>query len=387
MPDAKAELVYCPGCGAPLELQAAQAIVQCTFCGTQSKVERRLRRVEPDLERIAPPWKPRDPKEAYEKWGCERLVAGILNETDLAVRVAMARALDEWPHAHSGCVCKYMAVYVECMLAAPPELDKAMNGILGKMICGDNLEFKHCVIKAGEQYGFRLNGSRGLLFALSLGDAATVKLLLDIAEWASRNGDKDYAQQALYGVQTAIGREREYHSVCTQILCHRLTYVSGQVAEWVMNFLKNEFDVGYRYHRDMVLEVMDACATERRELLPGLEKAMSYAKGGGSDGPNYLSRIAMITYLRSKESKLAALKSIGGPKEDISDEDIQTALNVFGPSLDQPEFEEAAVDAIKTLIWLGPNKTVKPVVEQFLQSRGDKLHRWLRDSWNLRIGK
>lgn len=384
MPDAKAELVYCPGCGAPLELQAAQAIVQCTFCGTQSKVERRLRRVEPDLERVAPPWKPHDLKEDYEDWGCERLVAGILNETDLAKRVAMARALDNWPHAHNGCVCKYMAVYVECMLAAPPELDTAMCGILGKMICGDKLEFKHCVIKAGEQFGFRLNGSRGLLFALSLGDAATVKLLLDIAEWASRNGDKDYAQQALYGVQTAIGREREYHNVCTQILCHRLTYVSGQVAEWVMNFLKNEFDVGYRYHRDMVLEVMDACAHERRELLPGLERAMSYCKGGEG---SYLSRIAMLTYLRSKEARLAALKSIGGPPEDISDEDAQTAFGVLGPLLEQPEFEEAAVNAIKPFIWLGPDKTVIPVVEQFLQARGDKLHRWLRDSWNLRVGR
>ena len=208
--------------------------------------------------------------------------------------------------------------------------------------------------------------------------------MLDIAEWASRIGDKDYAQQALYGVQTAIGREREYHNVCTQILCHRLTYVSGQVAEWVMNFLKNEFDVGYRYHRDMVLEVMDACAHERRELLPGLEKAMSYCKGGEGD---YLSRIAMLTYLRSKEAKLAALKSIGGPADDISDENIQTALDVLGPFLEQPGFEEAAVNAIKAFIWLGPAKTIKPVVEQFLQSRGEKLHRWLRDSWNLRTGK
>ncbi len=95
----------------------------------------------------------------------------------------------------------------------------------------------------------------------------------------------------------------------------------------------------------------------------------------------------MLTYLRSKEAKLAALKSIGSPADNISDEDIQTALNVLGPFLDQFGFEEAAVNAIKAFLWLGPSKTVKPVVEQFLQARGENLHRWLRDSWNLRVGR
>ena len=388
MPDnAKAEHANCPGCGAALELLAAQVIMTCSYCGAQSKIERRLRRVEPDLERISPPWQPHDLKDDYEDWGTERLVAGILNETDLAKRIAMARALDAWPHVHSGVMPRYVAVYVECMLTAPPELDKAMNGILGKMICSDDLAQKHCVIKAGEQYGFRINGSRGLLFALSLGDAATVKLLLDIAEFAAKAGDKDYAQQALFGVQTAIGREQTYHKVCTQILCHRLTYVSGQVAEWVMNFLKNEGDVGYRYHRDMLLEVMDAAAFEKRDLLPGLARAMNYCKGGGSDGPGYLSRLGMLTYLRSNEAKLAALQALGGPADDVSDEDLKTALEILGPFLDQKDFEEAAVAAIKVLIWLGPQKRVPPRVEQFLQARGDKLHRWLRDSWNLRVGR
>lgn len=387
MSDAQAERAHCPGCGAALELQAAQAIVSCNFCGTQSKVERRLRRVEPDLERVAPPYKPRDPKEAFESWGCDRLVAGILNETDLAVRVAMARALDSWQHVHAGCMRTYVAAYVEATLQAPPELDKAMCGILGKMVCSDDLADKHCVIRAGEQYGFRLHGSRGLLFALSLGDAATVKLLLDIAEWASRNGDEAYAKEALIGVQTAIGRERTYHEVCTQILCHRLTFVSGQVAQWVMNFLKNEFDVGYRYHRNMVLEVMDACAIERPELLPGLQKAMSFARGGAKDRHDYLTRLSWLTYLRSPQARLCALETLGGPPGDVTADDLKQALDVLTPFHDNEATREKCVDAIKGMIWLGESNSIPPVVEAWLQGQGEKLHRWLKDSWNLRLNR
>jgi DNA-directed RNA polymerase subunit RPC12/RpoP len=39
----------CPGCGAPLHLQADAVVVECEYCGCESGVERRLRTVETEL--------------------------------------------------------------------------------------------------------------------------------------------------------------------------------------------------------------------------------------------------------------------------------------------------------------------------------------------------
>ena len=39
----------CPGCGAPLSLAADVADVRCDFCGQAAVLERRLRKVEPEV--------------------------------------------------------------------------------------------------------------------------------------------------------------------------------------------------------------------------------------------------------------------------------------------------------------------------------------------------
>jgi hypothetical protein len=362
----EADRAYCPGCGASLELKAEQAIMTCQYCGSECKVVRRLRRLEPELADGPPPKPPVDPSKDYGKWGCEALVWGILNGTDLAEQIKMGEALDEWPH--TACMGKpgLLTHYVHYMLTAPPELDKAMRGIIGKMICSDDLKLRNLAIRAGQKYGFSNPGSKGLLFSISLGDAGTVKLLLEIAEWAQAHGTPDYCHEALMGVQTAIGRESNYRHVCNQILLHRLPYTHGQVRDWILKHTRLEFDVGYRQHWPLVLELIDDMATEQPDLIEA----------------QFEMRVRTPRRLRSRQAKLAALEAIKGPRHDMAPERSRMVVEELKGGLDDSEFAEPTAKIFKDLLWLGDG--VPAPLQELWNARGETLPRVFIDGYKLR---
>jgi hypothetical protein len=377
----EADRAYCPGCGASLELKAEQAIMTCQYCGSECKVVRRLRRLEPELADGPPPRPPIDPNKDYAKWGCEALVWGILNSTDLAEQIRMGEALDEWPH--TACMGKpgLLTHYVHYMLTAPPELDKAMRGIIGKMICSDDLKLRNLAIRAGQKYGFSNPGSKGLLFSLSLGDAGTVKLLLEIAEWAQAHGTPDYCHEALMGVQTAIGRESNYRHVCNQILLHRLPYTHGQVRDWILKHTRLEFDVGYRQHWPLVLELIDDMATEQPDLIEPLKAALRYC-GSADDDAQFEMRVRTPRRLRSRQAKLAALEAIKGPRHDMAPERSRMVVEELKGGLDDSEFAEPTAKIFKDLLWLGDG--VPAPLQELWNARGETLPRVFIDGYKLR---
>lgn len=382
--DSTADRAYCPGCGASLKLEAEQALMTCQFCGSECKVVRRLRRLEPSLPDGPPPKPPVDPDRDYKRWGAEALVWGILNGSDLTGQIAMANALDSWPHAHSKAMPDQVARYVAYMLTAPAELDKAMRGILGKLICEGDPRRRNIVIRAGQRYGFTQPGSHGLLFALSLGDAGTVKLLLEIAEWAQEKGHAEYCNAALMGVQTAIGRERNYRHVCNQILLHRLPYVSGQVREWILKHTLLEFDVGYIQHRPWVLELIDDMSTEQPDLIEPVQATLQKC-GGAKDEDEWQARIYGANQLRSKPAKLAALKSMGEAPYKMDPDKSQLAVDQLEHFLDDNETREPAAVIFKGLLWLGDG--VPDPLAALHDRRGDAMPKVFTDSFKSRSGQ
>lgn len=382
--DASAERAYCPGCGASLELKAEQAVMTCQYCGSECKVVRRLRRLEPELPDGPPPRPPVDPEKDYDSWGTEALVWGILNGKDVSEQIAMAKALDSWPHANGSIMPDLVARYVAYMLAAPPELDKAMRGILGKLICQGDLKKRNTVIRAGQRYGFAHPGSHGLLFALSLGDAGTVKLLLEIAEWAQEKRLEEYCGQALIGVRTAIGRERNYRHVCNQILLHRLPYVSGQVREWILKHTLLEFDVGYTQHRPWVLELIDDMALEKPDLIEPIEATLRKC-GGARDVEEWRARVRDVNNLKTRPGKQAALKSLGKAPHDMDPDETALAVEQLEHFLDDEELAQPATMVFKDLLWLGDG--VPPPVQSLWERRGPGLHRHFVDAYKLRTGQ
>ena len=163
----------------------------------------------------------------------EELLRGIVQEKDPERRMSMALALNSWRHANPGDeqtalgIASRVPAVVETMLEADPELDAALGEVLGKFMCSKSLELRESVIQAGREHGFTIDGSRGLLLAISLGDADTVELLLDIAEWAAMRGADDYAKEALLAAQTAIGRDSYRLQDSMQILLDRLPSASA----------------------------------------------------------------------------------------------------------------------------------------------------------------
>lgn len=379
----EAERAYCPGCGASLELQAEQAIMTCRYCGTDSKVVRRLRRLEPELPDGPPAKPPVDPSKDYAKWGCEALVWGILNGTDVAEQIKMAGALNCWPCAHNKIMPGLLPQYVAYMLTAPRELDKAMSQIVHKLICSDDLKVRNTVIRVGQKFGFAAPGSFGLLDALSGGDAGTVKLLLEIAEWAQDHGHGEYCHQALMAVQTAIGRERNYRHVCNEILLHRLPYTTGQVRDWILKHTRLEFDVGYRQHRPWVLELIDDMATEQPELVEPLNQCLRVCRGAESP-EDFHGRVHAVGRLRSRAAKLAALNTMGHPHHDMKPEEAAPILEQLKPLLDDAEFAEPVAKILKDLLWLGDG--VPPALQALWEERGEKLPRVFVQGYKLRAG-
>jgi len=297
----------------------------------------------------------------------------------------MAKALDSWTHANRE-MTKWIPLIVEVMEKSPPALDKALSGILGKLICHDDLKIKQQVILAGERYGFNIKGSKGFLFALSLGDEATVKLLLDIAEYATKEGGEDYAKEALMGVQTATGRVsgRDRLKICMEILLYRLLYVSGQVQEWILGFLRNHFDVGYVFMYGSVLELIDDCVHEKPALIPGLEKAIEKCRASENrEDLNY--RLSVIESLCSDEARLAAIKSLGNPPGDTKPEDIKRTVRVMTEFFDRPFLKEETCRALKDFLWIG--EEISPYMIDLCETLGDNMPGSLKYYYELKTGR
>lgn len=381
--EAAAERAHCPGCGASLELAAQQAVMTCQYCGTDCMVIRRLRRLDPHLPEGPPPKPPVDPTKDYAHWGTEALVWGILHGTQLTEQIAMAGALDQWAHSNAT-MARLLPHYVAYMLKAPEALDHAMCGVIGKVICTKDLKLRNAAIVAGQRFAFASPGSKGLLFALSLGDAGTVKLLLEIAEWAAEHGLPDYCKHALYGVQTAIGREANYRHVCNEIVLNRLPYTTGQVQDWVLNHMRLEFDVGYREPRPFVLQMIDDMVTEKPDLVPRLEAAMRPQRGAEtwSQWQHWLADIGRLRHTRARRIALATL---GQPPHDTDPGAIGPAVERLEQFLDTPELLEPATAVLAGMLWLGNG--VPPALQELHQRRGANLPRPWQQKYALRCGR
>ncbi|MBK9976121.1 MAG: IBR domain-containing protein [Planctomycetes bacterium] len=381
--DAAAERAHCPGCGASLELAAQQALMTCRYCGTDCMVIRRLRRLDPHLPDGPPPKPPVDPSKDYAHWGTEALVGGILAGGELSEQIAMAKALDQWPHSNAT-MARLLPHYVSFMLTAPETLDHAMRGVIGKLICSKDLKLRNAAIVAGQRFGFAAPGSKGLLFALSLGDAGTVKLLLEIAEWAAENGLPDYCKHALYGVQTAIGREADYRHVCNEIVLNRLPYTTGQVQEWILNHMRLEFDVGYREPRLPVLHMIDDMATEKPELVARLEKAMGPQRSAES-WSQWQQWLDDIGRLRHVQARRIAMQTLGQPPHDTDPGTIAPAVAKLEAWLETPELHEATVALLAGMLWLG--NSVSPALHDLHQRRGAQMPPLWQQKYDLRTGR
>jgi hypothetical protein len=365
-----------------VDLINQSAITVCIYCGADVKVERSLRRTEPEIPPCIPSDKGDNSRE-YDYWNSRQLINGIINETDSQKRIEMAQALDSWSHVNEE-TAGFVSTIAEIMLSSDKELDMALSGIMGKLICSDDKTLCRKVIDAGEYYGFKLPGSPGLIFALSLGDAATVKLLLDIAQWAVEQGDEDYAEHALIGVQTAIGRERDHLQVCMEILIYRFMYMPEFVKNWIARFLRNHFDVGYTFMHGFVLELIDDCEIEAPHFTPLITDALKKCSGT-QVRDEFLQRLDVFGFIKSNKAKAAALESLKYPPESLKAGDVEKATGIIAPMLWEEELKNAASDALSKFVWVG-SEVPLPIMDLY-NNRKEELPNGLIYSIELRMDK
>lgn len=283
----------CWGCGASLLLQGTEGIVKCATCGCESKIERRAVLAELDI-----------PIEKGEDKATVQLIERLKATTDLADRVEMAHeAFDGWHHTNRTMV-RRLRDFLALLPGSDPRFEYTAAEIVGKLLCedGDAL-IREGTIRAAEPF----LPSHAVTWQVGLGPGICLKPLLDAADAAWREGDRLRTGMALWAAQTLLGRNYPEHPGLAQIILYRLMYVSGPVLGWALRFLQGQGGIGYRYPTDVLVRFIDDCAAEKPTLVPEIEKGI-YASPK-SDG-ELRALLDLFGTLRTPEAKSALVRAL-----------------------------------------------------------------------------
>lgn len=348
-----AQRVLCPSCGAALELRDDAALVTCPFCQTRSRIVRALRREEPRFSwELTAPRKEPEPENPPESWGFEALLYTLNSSRDRELQLRVAKAMDSWTRVREDNL-KWLPALLHSLPHFEEELCHRAAGIVGKFLCSrDQPKLRGAVLDMLPEFIFLPKGNVGIARAASLANAATVRLLLDTARHACREGNEDYAKVALSAVQTAIGREREERKVAVCILIHHLFEVEPLVSDWILRHLRHHFDVGYTDIVGETLEVYDDALEERPDLADGLEKALARCRRP-RDHDDLALRLGAYCYLKNPRARESALKLVQ-PTYPLSQPDIDLVMEVL--SLQAKESLVAQV--LSKFVW--ECRTIRP---------------------------
>ena len=326
---------HCSGCGAALDLVENETLLTCPFCGTCNRIIRQLRRAQPLFSwEIEQPKKPSEPSPNVEQWGFEELLATLNSQERPELNEQILSTIDSWRQVRESNL-RWIPALMTSLKHLPQEIDRKAAGLIGKFLCSDDMKLRQKVLEMGHQFAFHETGTPGLLFSLSLADAASVRLLIDVAIKASAAGLEAYAQEALYGIQTAIGRERQDRTVAMQILLHQLFDFDEFITKWALKYIRNHFDIGYRDILGEVLEAVEESIPDRPDLTEGLLSALQRC-GRPKNTECLQLRLSAYAWLEHPRAKKAALELIV-PTYPLEDVDIETVLEALRPEIHNTE--------------------------------------------------
>lgn len=363
IPGEEEERASCGACGAEIVFSEDQDIVECGKCGSVSKVERRMKRVEPQIA-----------VEAGESAGTVKLLARIASSTDLAERVTLAQDLDSWGHVNDT-----MAGRVEEVLAiletADPRLAHAVGEIVGKLLCQKNALYNAAVLAAAERHLFHANASRVLMWQLGLGPGLCMKRLLDAADVHGRHGDLERAGTALCAANTLIGRNFPDHPTIAAIVLYRLLYLDGPVLGWAIQFAQGHGGSGYRYPAPMLLQFIDDCAVERPSLVPEIRRAFYDIR---IENPgDYQARLDLYAQLATPEAKATLLRLLPPPPKGTSLRVVTAAHELLVRALASEDLADAATEALVAQCQEG----IPAAIHALVKTRKDALPERLRRAY------
>ncbi|MEZ6233844.1 MAG: hypothetical protein R3B68_06605 [Phycisphaerales bacterium] len=318
----------CPGCGHGLEEPAHGSRVACGSCGMECHIERRL--VPPARNPLRGEPRARHPDERYsyelqadEDAQTEHLIWRLTREDDLDRAMGLAAWFDRWT-AINETTSRLMPALLERMHRAASAghrpLVFEMGSAVDKCLCSEGVKLRD-TIAALEQWVVRVPAEPQLLSSLGLGPAMGLKLLLDCSMLAYKAGDLRQSVAALFGINWMLQRNYPQHPIISQILMHRMFYLSGPPLAFCVMFMHGQVsDVAFRYDPRTTLSFLDDAVAERPCLVPSLDHERAFYCGRAEDEQEWAGRHAFVESLRTDEAKIAAWRWYLGPPEGASAE-------------------------------------------------------------------
>ncbi len=348
------EKASCWGCGNLLDFSSDQAIVTCSCCGSESKIERRTRRLDPEI----PIAEGEDPKTAA-------LVDGIRRSTDLAQRVTLAEELTQWVRINRT-LARRAPQIMEVMQTCDFRLAHVLGDVIGKLLCQGDVLLRDSVACAAPDFVCDLSGSRALLWHLGLGSGVCLKPLLDAADILWQHGAAELAGMAMWAANILLGRNYSEHTVLGKIILYRMIYLDGPVLGWALNFAHNK-SLGYSYPTATLLRFIDDCAAERPALVPAVREAIYDPPL--TDERDYRARLDLFATLRTVEARETLLRTLPAPPQGTSLRLLTATLDLLVGLLDDQSLSDASTTALAKIMDQG----VPGRLHQLVKEKGDSL--------------
>lgn len=370
---ADVERAVCPGCGDEIEYADDHAAITCRSCGTDCRVERRLRAPRPDPAREVPHPRRKDERRherpADADPDTEQIIYRIVTEPDFEKQIVLARSLsDNWCYVNKTCARLLPALFRH-MRGADERLQYVLSQVVCKLLCEGDPALRNAAVQAAERVIFDVSAPRPLVFEVGMGDGVCLKPLLDAAEFAVRRGDLEYACAALLGIDWIFQRNFQHHQVMGDIILYRMLYLTGPTLAFALLLAQRQVTgTGFYYPAETLLRFIDDAAVERPVLVPELAK--SFYVGWPQNTGEFLGRISFYKTLRTDAARDAALRQWLMLPENPPGPLAGQFVRFLTPLLDHPTLAEAAADALYLVAARSP---LPQAIHDLVRERGDGL--------------
>lgn len=367
----------CPGCGLGIDEPEHGSRFACPSCGTDCHLERRL--VPPARNPLRGTPRPRHPRETYvydlgedDDPRVEHLIYRLSREPDEDRATALAQWFERW-NCINPTTARLMPALLERVHRGGRPLAYEASSAISKCLCSTQ-EMARETVAALEEWVVRVPADRLVISSLGLGKAIGLKLLLDSSMLAHTRGDHAQSVACLFAINWMLQRNYDEHPIISQILMHRMFYLSGPPLAFCVMFMHRQVsDVAFRYDPRTTLSFLDDAVAERPILVPSLDHERAFYAPDAADAKEWEDRLAFCRGLRSEEARLAAWKHYLRPPESAPADfhARHTAMLLEMIDDERPRWRELGE---KRLEWVVRNVRPTPeAVMSLVRARGESL--------------
>jgi len=412
----------CPGCGSPIDIQRAQDVTECPHCGSCSKVERQLnpKAANPcndalhdaELAEFAKT-DPSVAKEAileeYRRTGEFDPYALADRYCDLALMVVLTAHKDEVILKNAGEIkaWKTLTHWRECMLSrlmlkADQSKGKVGDALIERVgwvarlaeVWDEKRRAQlRALVRASARAFYRADVSERLLFAVGSSQrSATLKLVLDVAEWALANGHGQAADNALTAAARMLDKRLKIGAPVSdqvdaerlaEVMLYRLLYLRPELLAWALEQIPRWQLNDYR----KLARFIDDCAYERPELIGVIRDAWIVKQKPARTFKEYAEHLEFLDTLLTPAAREYAMYLycyMGYAKSpDPNPELLLGILKRLGAMLDDAGLRKQAAWQLSQFVRRVGHDNL-PCVPEFMREHGDRLPAYVW--WSFRKG-